>query len=184
MSALGRLYQPLTCIPAAFKIDLLRLALKDACIWPFPLLALTAASFQAAAQSYTNPFPAPPLNPKALVQGLPATQAYYNAVSFTQDNPIQVGSAKLVMQSDGNFVMYYPGGSWSTFTAGHDCSQGCHADFQPDGNLVLYNGTSWFWASHTDGKGTYLLLSRNAPYASIIGLSGLPSGPLCQASMT
>ena len=106
-----------------------------------------------------------------MAQG-PTTQAYYNAVSFTQNNPIQVGSANLVMQSDGNFVMYYPGGSWSTLTAKHDCSQGCHAEFQPDGNLVLYNGTSWFWASHTDGKGSQLILSQNAPYVSIIDPQG------------
>lgn len=136
-----------------------------------PLLTLAAMSFQATAQSFTNPFPAPPPI-QAPVQGSPATQAYYNAVSFAQNNPIQVGGAKLVMQSDGNFVMYYPGGSWSTLTAGQDCSQGCHAEFQPDGNLVLYNGTSWFWTSHTDGKGRNLLVSQNAPYVSIIGPQG------------
>lgn len=138
----------------------------------FPLLTLAAISFQAAAQSYTDPFQNPPPPPPVQAPVRPATQAYYNAVSFAQNNPVQVGGAHLVMQSDGNFVMYYPGGSWSTLTAGQDCSQGCHADFQPDGNLVLYNGTSWFWASHTDGKGSNLLLSQNAPYVSIIGPQG------------
>ncbi len=67
---------------------------------------------------------------------------------------------ELILQSDGNLVLYrrsnwHP--LWATGTNGKDVMR---AIMQTDGNLVLYqfNGSA-VWASHTNGQpGSYLSL--------------------------
>lgn len=64
------------------------------------------------------------------------------------------GGYSLVMQGDGNLVVYRSGGvaTWSTGTAGHGDS--VYAAMQPDGNLVLYRpGHGAIWNSGTPGSG-------------------------------
>jgi hypothetical protein len=59
----------------------------------------------------------------------------------------------LVMQSDGNLVLYGPQSQplWASNTAGH--TEIFDAIMQGDGNLVLYSGQNQpIWASNTSGK--------------------------------
>lgn len=57
---------------------------------------------------------------------------------------------ELLMQGDGNLVLYGPGGAtWSTGTSGHP---GAFAVLQSDGNLVLYGSAGALWASNTGGE--------------------------------
>ena len=62
------------------------------------------------------------------------------------------GRFDLVMQGDGNFVLYEgPTPLWASGTDGTDATV---AVMQDDGNLVLYNGSGTpRWASGTDGHG-------------------------------
>lgn len=61
--------------------------------------------------------------------------------------------ARLIMQSDGNLVLYKDGRAvWQTGTVG----RGTCAVWQPDGNFVLYGHSGEaLWASHTEGRGYY-----------------------------
>ncbi|WP_406005245.1 protein kinase [Streptomyces sp. NBC_00637] len=60
------------------------------------------------------------------------------------------GARTLIMQQDGNLVIYDEGGKarWAAMTSG----EGNSARFQADGNLVVYNsGGQPLWASRTGG---------------------------------
>ncbi len=60
------------------------------------------------------------------------------------------GGTALVMQGDGNLVVYSGGAAvWASNTAGH---HGAVAVFQGDGNLVIYSGGVPIWASNTSGN--------------------------------
>jgi hypothetical protein len=63
---------------------------------------------------------------------------------------IAAGSYRLIMQTDGNLVMYNSAGTalWHSHTAGQ---RGNYVVMQADGNLVVYNGSSWRWQSATEG---------------------------------
>jgi hypothetical protein len=61
---------------------------------------------------------------------------------------------KLVMQTDGNLVLYYQSSAdplWDSRTQTHP---GAYAALQADGNLVVYaaNGTTPLWATTTSGR--------------------------------
>ena len=84
---------------------------------------------------------------------------------------------QIVMQSDGNFVLYANGGSapWATNTSGmtSTCGGGnCVAQFQTDGNLVLYASSTPYWASNTSGVGKSMRFSTTAPYVQILDAAG------------
>lgn len=73
------------------------------------------------------------------------------------------GLLKLVMQGDGNLVLYAPGGQprWHTNTYGNP---GAWMQFNSDGNLVVYGpGAVPLWNSFADGgaKGGTVLQVRN-----------------------
>jgi hypothetical protein len=57
-------------------------------------------------------------------------------------------TGNLVMQGDGNLVLYTPGGAavWSSGTHGHP---GAWLGVQGDGNVVVYSGTRPLWATNT-----------------------------------
>lgn len=64
---------------------------------------------------------------------------------------------RLVMQSDGNLVLYSSNGTalWATGTSGQG---GAKAIFQSDGNLVVYTDAgSALWSSGTQNQGAYKL---------------------------
>ncbi len=59
------------------------------------------------------------------------------------------GQYQLIMQGDGNLVVYSGGTAiWASSTAGHP---GARAVMQGDGNLVVYLGSTALWASGTGG---------------------------------
>ena len=65
------------------------------------------------------------------------------------------GTLRLVMQADGNLVLYRTGASpwaalWSSGTAGQP---GARVVMQGDGNLVVYRGSVAKWSSNTAGFG-------------------------------
>ena len=54
---------------------------------------------------------------------------------------------QLLMQPDGNLVLYGQGGIWHTFTYG---SPGAKLKVQNDGNAVIYNASGqWIWQTST-----------------------------------
>jgi len=54
---------------------------------------------------------------------------------------------QLLMQPDGNLVLYGQGGIWHTFTYG---SPGAKLKVQNDGNAVIYNASGqWIWQTYT-----------------------------------
>jgi hypothetical protein len=57
-------------------------------------------------------------------------------------------TGNLVMQHDGNLVLYTPGGTalWSSRTHGNN---GAWLAIQTDGNVVIYGGTRPLWATNT-----------------------------------
>jgi hypothetical protein len=59
------------------------------------------------------------------------------------------GVVQLIMQNDGNLVLYLVGVKpcWATNT-----STGTHAIYQRDGNFVLYGPGGALWASNTVGR--------------------------------
>lgn len=112
-----------------------------------------------------------------LVAGLAATGLSQAAVAAAGTSTLSAGERlspgqglvstngllRLVMQTDGNLVLYAPGGSarWHTHTYGNP---GAWAQFNWDGNLVVYGpGAVPLWNSFAAGgaKGGNLLELRN-----------------------
>jgi hypothetical protein len=69
------------------------------------------------------------------------------------------GEYKLIMQGDGNLVLYHEGKAlWSSETGGNP---GSYAVMQGEGNLVVYDGSTATWNSSTWGfSGAYLVLQN------------------------
>lgn len=61
------------------------------------------------------------------------------------------GGAVAAMQGDGNFVLYSGGGT-ALFHTNTFRYAGAHLAIQNDGNLVVYQGTTPRWASNTGGR--------------------------------
>ncbi|MCC7288966.1 hypothetical protein IT414_01055 [bacterium] len=72
----------------------------------------------------------------------------------------QDGRYRLIMQGDGNLVLYSPSRAiWSTRTSGKPSTR---LDIQGDGNLVLYgNDGRYYWASWTQGRQLGFLNMQN-----------------------
>lgn len=69
------------------------------------------------------------------------------------------GVYRLVMQGDGNLVLYRSGGVavWASGTNGSNR----HAVMQADGNLVVYTGATPLWSSNTTGFGSTRLTMQD-----------------------
>ena len=84
------------------------------------------------------------------------------------------GQFSLVLQPDGNLVLYEQAGQpvWASGTDGREVST---ATMQEDGNLVLYSPTGEpVWASDTYGnEGAYLILQDDRNLV-IYGADGTP----------
>ena len=77
----------------------------------------------------------------------------------------------VVMQSDGNFVLYAPGGAalWSTGTSGHPSA---FVVMQTDGNLVVYSsGGSPLWNAGTYHTGGYVVIQDDVNFV-VYGSTG------------
>lgn len=71
------------------------------------------------------------------------------------------GSHKLILQSDGNLVLYnsFGVGTWSSNTTGRIVN---YAIMQSDGNFVLYGPLGAVWDSKTAGSyGAYLTVQND-----------------------
>jgi hypothetical protein len=70
------------------------------------------------------------------------------------------GRHRLVMQGDGNLVLYRQSGvpKWATGTDGRQIGA---ANMQGDGNLVLYDPTGAVWATGTDGNPGAVLVMQD-----------------------
>ena len=64
------------------------------------------------------------------------------------------GRYKVIMQDDGNFVIYGGKAIWASNTMG----RGDRVVMQDDVNLVVYNGGQATWASNTMNPGTHNIL--------------------------
>jgi hypothetical protein len=108
----------------------------------------------------------------------PGQSAIPAGTVFAESVPVQVGTAAqdtyLVMQDDGNLVLYKSGVAlWNSQTEGQNCGNNrCEAIFQTDGNFVVYNAGTAIWAATWGGPDTVLLLSESAPYISLLSPSG------------
>jgi hypothetical protein len=74
------------------------------------------------------------------------------------------GSYRLIMQSDGNLVVYGPGGAlWSARTTG---AAGARVVMQSDGNLVVYdqwNRPVWYTGTGNPGARFVVQNDSNEP---------------------
>ncbi len=68
---------------------------------------------------------------------------------------------------------------WAANTAPRNCDltqswiNGCHLTAQGDGNLVLYNGSSPYWATNTNGAPAQFVLSNTPPYLTVQNAQGV-----------
>jgi hypothetical protein len=102
-------------------------------------------------------------------------------LGLTFNTGVRLDTGYLILQSDGNLVMYLgaPGGAvtaaWASNTAGA-CLGACVGIFQGDGNLVLYDDVAGvrtpYWATNTDGRGKTLVVSGHAPHLTILDAGG------------
>ena len=81
------------------------------------------------------------------------------------------GQFMLILQSDGNLVLYALGGRalWCTCRTGADTLA-----LQTDGNLVAYASGWPLWASNTSGRGSYKLVMQDDGNLVIYSSSGAP----------
>ncbi|MGW3174561.1 hypothetical protein [Streptomyces sp. NPDC001153] len=98
----------------------------------------------------------------------------------------QTQYTRLVMQPDGNFVIYrrHDGKAiWSAGTSGHS---GAYAYMQSDGNLVVYSSTgSALWSTHTNGhSGAYALLQSDGNFVVYASTGGPGKGGALWAGNT
>jgi subtilisin family serine protease len=83
------------------------------------------------------------------------------------------GQYKLVMQPDGNLVLYDGANKpvWHTATGG---KPGKYLVLQDDGNLVLYSDTgAALWQTHTEGKAATLLAVQDDGNVVLFGKGGV-----------
>jgi subtilase family serine protease len=98
----------------------------------------------------------------------------------------QAKYTRLVMQPDGNLVMYRKRDGkaiWSTGTSGHS---GAYAYMQTDGNLVVYSSTGTaLWSTHTNGhSGAYAVMQNDGNFVVYTSTGGTGKGGALWASNT
>ncbi len=106
------------------------------------------------------PAPAPlPLPAPVPVPVVPETKSFKaGSLILNTWQKVVTASMELVMQADGNLVIYKSGKPiWASNTgqSGDWCQNKCVAKFQGDGNLVLYKDNVPFWSTQTHGAGDY-----------------------------
>ncbi|MDQ5943735.1 MAG: Peptidase protein [Patescibacteria group bacterium] len=135
-------------------------------------------SFSLVAEGYT--WFNQPLNFTTVVNGEPAPVDGYTEVmnsgqslSIDQALASSDGRYNLIMQSDGNLVLYSPNRAlWSTATWGRPAT---NLVVQSDGNLVIYdNQGRYYWASGTFGRGGDKLVMQNDGNLVLYTAQGIP----------
>merc|ERR1712176_642600 len=100
----------------------------------------------------------------------------YTALKIGESLTSSNGKYRLVMQTDGNLVVYCGGNAlWASATDGKTVKGGLM--FQPDQNLVLYENDA-VWASDTDNSGASRLTMRMTAILSSTNLMAPQSGTL------
>jgi hypothetical protein len=111
--------------------------------------------------------------------GAPATSATYGSFQLHSGESKTVGDLTLLMQPEGNLVLYQ--GSTVLWAAGGNngsgfgCSGNCMAYFQGAGNLVLYQNGVAYWSNtgnSVPANQNQLKISSSYPYVSIVNTSG------------
>ncbi|MCB9073284.1 MAG: hypothetical protein H6623_06650 [Bdellovibrionaceae bacterium] len=115
-----------------------------------------------------------------------STHFYPKGVTFAQDSAEVLDGAELILQGDGNFVIYagpgitrpvwWSGGKVTNQTSGVQVI----TTFQTDGNLVSFQlqrsaqkqVAKRIWSSGTSGQGYSMIASKYYPYVSIRDSSG------------
>jgi subtilisin family serine protease len=107
--------------------------------------------------------PPPPPGDDRLVRG----QGLQPGQSLRSQN----GAYTLIMQGDGNLVLYNQAGQplWHTNTHGRP---GAHAIFQTDGNFVVYQGTTPLFHTNTHGTAASVFVVQNDSNIVIYGPTG------------
>ncbi|WP_416969696.1 hypothetical protein [Streptomyces sp. 4F14] len=83
-------------------------------------------------------------------KALRANQTRYAPFTLNHNQSVSSNTARLIMQSDGNLVVYdeFNRARWASNTV----NQGWTARFQTDGNFVVYTASNRaVWASNTAG---------------------------------
>lgn len=124
-------------------------------------ITTAAAVVVPAGLATASPRPASTLGPGSVL----ASRAFLSSKN---------GRFHLVMQRDGNLVLYERPGDhllWQSRTGGHP---GAFARMQGDGNLVIQSHNRPVWASGTDSKGTAhsVLTVQDAGAALIVDRAG------------
>ncbi|MCB0518278.1 MAG: hypothetical protein H6577_20690 [Lewinellaceae bacterium] len=110
---------------------------------------------------------------KLLQEGNPtiATTLRMNSgQTLNKGQKITAGTAELIMQEDGNLVVYNNQAPiWASGTNGKTVT---HCIMQADGNLVVYNNSTRVWSSDTDWAGGYLLYTVETNEVCIYSADG------------
>jgi hypothetical protein len=106
------------------------------------------------------------ITPPAVTAVLPGGTSLTSVGSLTSPN----GQYQLVVQTDGNVVVYGPhGANWSSGSSG---TRGDVLAMQSDGNLVLYSASGPIWWSGTSGTGGTEAVLQNDGNLVIYGPRG------------
>ena len=128
--------------------------------------------------------PNPPAGTPASAAPPPPTHPYPNERQFvggmlllrSDDSVVHVNGLTLTFQPDGDLVAFDANHVpvWSSKSSAPCGNAACTANFQGDGNLVLYNGAQAFWSSQS-GTSTpaTLTVSNQAPYLSVSNAQGV-----------
>ncbi len=131
----------------------------------------------SAPNKVTDPGPGSPnrlLSVGAADPEPPANDTLVPGQSLRPDESLksQNGAYTLIMQGDGNLVLYNQASQplWHTGTAGYP---GASAVFQGDGNFVVYTGSGVpLWHTHTHGTAASRFVVQNDSNIVIYGPSG------------
>jgi hypothetical protein len=98
--------------------------------------------------------------------------SYNEQLNVDESITSQDGRFKLVLQADGNLVLYWPNRPmWATNTVESGASA---AKFQSDGNFVLYKDGTPIWASNTAGNPGALVVMQDDGNLVVYTTSGTP----------
>lgn len=100
------------------------------------------------------------------------TECTFNGTGLVikQYQTMKIGTAKLVMQGDGNLVLSKDGITlWSSRSGGQNCGKNqCFALLQKNGNFVVYNKTKPLWQSGAAASANIrMVVSTTTPYIQI-----------------
>jgi hypothetical protein len=112
-----------------------------------------------------------PNNP-SLLTFAPSTVSNGFGYTLTQGQKLKLGTSELSIGSNGKLRLTSRTGEvfWES-SVGDSCTGACRLSFNPDGNLVLYNGSRQYWSAETSGNnptpGTKVTFSDQLPFVKV-----------------